>query len=121
MSRNRSLIGELIRWGTWDNYTHVMMIDRASSEHLFVFESVRAVDGAYDVMTEQQSCGVRVCEADQRLRAMFAHQHQSEIQVCLIKLQVPDEATRADIAARLPGKPGRGRVVKMSNKPQKMA
>lgn len=100
-SRNRSLIGELIRWGTWDNYTHVMMADRVSADHLFVFESVRSVDGVYDLMTHQQRNGVRVCEADQRLRAMFAHQQQDQIQVCLIKLQVPNDQVRADIATRL--------------------
>jgi len=102
LSRNeQSWFAECIRWGTWDNYSHVMLVDRVDENVVFLFESVRNRDGAYDVMTEQQTNGVRLCEAVERLEVMFASQHQFEVQVCLVKLQVQSPQQRQEIADRL--------------------
>jgi hypothetical protein len=76
---------EVVRWFSWSNESHVGLADRTEAG-LFIFESVRNIDGTRDLITDTVRNGVRLVEFAARSEAMFVDQCCDMLDVSIVRL-----------------------------------
>jgi hypothetical protein len=84
---------ELIRVFTWNNESHVALADRTEAG-LFIFESVKNIDGVQDIITNEVRNGVRLVEFGARAEAMFVNQCCEMLDVSVVRLHCSPQQLR---------------------------
>jgi hypothetical protein len=85
---------QVVRWATWSDWTHVLLVVRTDDGHACGLEAVRCADGSLDLLTGQRRAGARLVALNERLHCAGVALGRGVLRLCIVKLYCTDDERR---------------------------